>query len=1146
MKKNFQLIILGLILSIAANAQSLANKKSKGINHKKEQNFYSVQKAFNTYWEQKEEQEREKENKNVKRNNDKEEEDGELMQFKREENFLKQRVYPTGNFNPEILITEYNKYKANHQQQKSLNDRSSGNWSYMGPTNVPANGGGAGRINCVVFHPTNPNILFVGAACGGLWKSIDGGNTWTSTTDLLPALSISDVCIDPTNPLVMYLATGDKYGYFAGYGFWGGTYSAGLMKSTDGGATWNATSLNFAQTDASIIQHISINSSNTNILVAATNAGIFRSTDAGTTWNNVLPGIFTDLNPNPLNSNVLYASDRSTVYKSGDAGNSWNSVLTTASSNYSRTRVSLATTKADTNVVYVWSDDTTGTNQNFFKSINGGQTFNLMSSPDGNASPYGYYDRVLTASPIDPNVVYTGGLYIATSIDGGNSWTTTNGNIHPDNHDLEFLPNSGSTLFSCNDGGIFKSTDAGTTWNDLSSGLNIKQYYRLTCSANDPTLMYAGAQDNGTDQINNTLTTWVNGGDGMDCAIDYTNDNAVYASYQYGAFSKSTDGGATFNDVSPSGQGGTGEWTTPIAISPLDNQTIYIGYTDLYKSTDGGTSWNNISSGILGTTIYSINLSSTDANVIYMASYTNIFKTIDGGINWTDVTHNLPVSNATITQIVSDPSNSNNVCVTFSGYAAGDKVYRSTDGGANWTNISGTLPNIPVNCAVWQNTGLNSIYIGTDFGVFYWDNNANDWTSYNSGLPNVIVNDLEIQIATSKLRAATFGRGIWETDLDTVVQFTVDAGALLILNPNSTNHYCGNTISLAPSIRIKNYGQDTLHSFTLNYTIDGGTANTYPWLGTLAPAATTDIILASMVFTPGSHTLVTYTTNPNGTIDNNASNDSRTIHFQVNGSGSTLPVVEGFESSLLPPIGWTFQGTTLFSNATTTGGFGNSNNALQADCSFYDSIPAYFISPPLDFSNAIAPVTFDFSVAYAQYYDTITYIDSLIVEVSTDCGASYTPIYHKAGTSLATAPIDNAGNFIPVSNQWRAETINLDQLIGQMSIFVRFKVVSGYGDNLFIDDINIHGMINTSVEQESDLQTIKVYPNPAHDQLTILGIQISTNEKITTEIYNSLGQKVFEGVLTKNKVDIHTYKTGAYVIKMATSKGVITRKFIKQ
>lgn len=1136
MNKKLLLLLLATTICSMVNAQTKAIVPSANVKAPQPKDFYSIQKQFYDYIKKQEALE------HITKSAKEEEEDGELKQFEREENFLKQRVYPTGTFNPEILYTEYQKYKSNHQTTKSINDRAAANWTYIGPTNTPIGmgGGGAGRLNCIVFHPTNPNILFVGAACGGLWKSTDGGNTWASNTDLLPALSISDLAIDPQNPLTMYLATGDKYGYFAGYGFWGGTYSAGLMKSTDGGNTWTQTNLNYTQADISIIQHIVINTLNTNILVVATSNGIFRSTDAGVTWNNTMPGVFTDLSANPLNPNVLYASDRSQVYKSIDGGISWTSILTTFSSPTSRTRVSIATTPADTNLLYVWSDDTTLTNQNFFKSINGGAAFTLMSSPETNASPYGYYDRVLTVAPANPNLVYTGGFGIGVSPDGGNSWTTSSGIIHPDNHDIEFNPTNSGIIYSCNDGGIFKSTDGGNTWNDLSTGLNIKQYYRLSCSATNPNLMYAGAQDNGTDKINNSIATWVTGGDGMDCAIDYTNDNVVYTSYQYGAFSKSTDGGNNFTAVPTTGGG---EWTTPIVISPSDNNTIYIGYLDLYKSTDGGASWNNISSGVSSATIYSLEVCQANTNVIYMASYYNIYKTTDGGANWTNITQNLPVDSAAITKIVTDPTNTNNVCVTFSGYSSGNKVFHSIDGGLTWTNISGSLPNIPVNCAVWQNTHINSIYIGTDFGVFYKDSTMTDWIAYNDGLPNVIINDIEIQPSSNKLRVATYGRGIWETALDTVVTFINDAGITSFIYPTFSDHICGLSVSIMPTIKIKNFGQDTIHTLTINYTVDGGSNNTYQLSGVLLiPGTSTNVNLPSITVSPGNHTLSATSSNPNGFADDNITNDNKTTTLLVNSIGGVLPLVEGFAASLVPPANWTVNDPTLLLTANdSTGGFGNSSTCLEAYCS-NSNVITYLISPAIDLSNAISPTFIDFSIAYATLYSSSD-DDSLYVEISTDCGNTYYPVYAKGGASLVTAPQTQDQNFRPANNQWRAESVNIDQYIGHTGTFVRFKFVPKYIGLLFIDDINIHNGSN-SIQSYKGLQQITIYPNPAHDQLTIAGLP--TNENVTITVFNALGQKVFESLTTKNKIDLQNLKPGAYTVKIGTSKEVVAKKFIKQ
>jgi photosystem II stability/assembly factor-like uncharacterized protein len=1137
MKNILLSIFIYIILSFSiANAQSGAKPKSGAS----KQNFYTVQKAFNKYWENKSKDD-------VNKEKEDEEKDGEWQQFKRWEWFMEQRVYPSGNFfDPEILVNEYIKYKASHPQEKSLNDRSSANWSFVGPGTVPNNGGGAGRIDCITFDPTNSNILYIGSASGGLWKSTDGGSTWASSnTDLLPALSISDICIDPQNTSTMYIATGDKYGYVSGsLGFWGGNYSAGLLKSTDGGATWNPTGLNYTQTQTRIIQRIVINPTNTNVLIVATNSGLFRTTTGGTSWTNVKAGNFLDLKINPHNPNVLYASDTLGVYRSNDGGINWHALSANLCPGG---RNSLAITPADTSVIYTWCEG-----GNFFKSTNGGLTFTQLASPNTTAGPYGYYDQVICVSPVDANAIYTGGLNIANSIDGGNSWNTitdwaawpASNYVHGDNHCMIFLPGNGSTVFSCNDGGIFKTTDGGNSWSNLSNGLNIKQYYRIACSALTPGLMYAGAQDNGTDKINGFAADQVVGGDGMQCLVDYTNDNNVYVSYEGGDYLKSTDGGATFTDITPAGTYGTGDWTTPMVMDPINPQILYVAYTDVYKSIDGGTTWNTISNNIAGgSTIYSIAVAPSNPSYLYVASYGNIFKTIDGGTTWTTITQNLPVTSAAITKIAISSTNPDNVYVTFSGYSNGNKVFSTTDGGLSWTNISGTLPNIPVNCIVFQNGNSNSLYIGTEFGVYYTDATMSDWVTFNTGLPNVIIDDLEIQYSASKLRAATYGRGIWETDLNTSTLFSTDAGALTILLPTSSAVYCNPTI--IPSVRIENFGQSILHSVTLNYKMDGGAVNTYLWNGTLATFATADITLPSTTLSPGNHTFVSYTSNPNSVSDNNPSNDNRSVSFQVNGAGLAPPVIEGFISATFPPTGWTLQNSsTLLSRVTSAGGFGNSGESMEANCfTATAGTIEYFISPTINFSNLIAPVKLDFNVAHAQYDST--YHDSLFIAVSTDCGATYTNLYSKTDPALGTAP-PTTSSFIPSSSQWRAESINLNQFIGSPDVIVRFEIESGYGNNIYIDDINIHTANTTGIDQLNDNQNVFVYPNPGHDQLTISGLSFSNNEKINVGIYNAIGEKISEGVITKNTIDINPIKPGIYFIKISTDKGSITRQFVKQ
>lgn len=761
MKKFLFFTLFSFVVCVSSiNAQSWLKEAGTDSIINSKSNFYDIQKTFNEYWKKKSVNERDTE----------ENKDGEWKQFKRWEWFAEQRVYPSGSFfDPEILVKEYSKYKSEHSTEKSLGERLA-NWTFLGPQIIPGGGGGSGRVNCMAFDPINPGKIYIGAASGGLWKSTDDGNTWSSNTDLLPALSISEIVINPLNTNIMYISTGDKYGFWGGMpGFFGGNYSAGLMKSIDGGVSWNPSGLNYTQAQGSLIQRVIINPLNPDVLIVATNTGIYRSNDAANTLTNVQAGDFYDLEFNTANPDIVFASSSGGLYRSNDGGITWFLLSATFCAGE---RTSIEVTPANSNVIYLWCS-----NGDFCKSTDCGASWNYGSSPSVLVTDLDYYGKAFAVSPLDENVIYSGGVIIAKSTDGGSTWNINSvwypwnatNYVHADNHLITFLPGGdGSVIFSCNDGGLFKTLDGGNIWYDLSNGLDIKQYYRIGCSALDPNLIYGGAQDNGTDRLYGPYSDNVFKGDGMECLIDYTDSYVVYASVYEGNFIKSTDGGTTFPyNITPSGV--TGAWVTPMVMHPTNPQILFAGYQDVYKSTDGGNSWNTISTNIDGgTTLNSVTVSASNPDYIYVASFGNIFRTVNGGTSWNTITQNLPVNTVGITGIAINSTNPDNVWVTLSGYSTGDKVFKTADGGSTWINCSGMLPNIPVNCIVYQNGSNDIIYIGTDFGVYYKDATMNDWVYYNDGLPNVIINELEIQYSAGKLRAATYGRGLWESDLSSI------------------------------------------------------------------------------------------------------------------------------------------------------------------------------------------------------------------------------------------------------------------------------------------------------------------------------------------------------------------------------------------
>ncbi len=693
--------------------------------------------------------------------------------FRRWEWFNEQRVYPSGAFPlVENVLKEYQSKKTGADFPVQHGSKpATGNWINLAAPVIPVGSSvGAGRVNCMAFMPGNSATIFIGTACGGVWKSTNGGASWfVLNTDQLPSLSIAGIAIDPVNTNNIYLATGDN---FAGipnfFKTLQGHFSAGVFKSTDGGLTWNPTGLSYVQSQLMYPQQIILDPASPSTLLLVSNTGIWRNTAGGAgAWVNVKAGTFYSIEFNPLNSNVVYATDGLGLWRSNDNGVNW-SYKGGGYPNMIATRVSLGVTPADTSFIYLW-----GPVAGFKKSVNGGNTFVTMTNPDPLVSPYGYYDRAIAVSKTNKLEVHVGGQSTVKTVDGGLSWAASSAYnnplaanyIHQDVKRLSYSPGSGSQLYAMTDGGIFVTQNDGASWSDISDGLQIGELYRLANNPFNRDTIYYGTQDCASIRWDGTVSTiaQVFGSDGMQPLVDYTNSMNVFVCAPYGNLQKSTDGGNNFVLASP----GQCMWIAPYVMNQVNPQTMYIGCTaGVKRSVDGGIfmSWNNVSAGSIDSVI-AVAVTAADTNYIYAAKRGKLVRSVNNAAGWTDITAGLPVNACAITYITVSNKDPQKVFVTFSGYSSGDKVFRSADGGATWSNYSGTLANVPVNCIVYENNSADALYIGTDFGVYYRDSGMADWSAFNTGLPNVIVNHLDIFYPAQKLRAATYGRGLWETDL---------------------------------------------------------------------------------------------------------------------------------------------------------------------------------------------------------------------------------------------------------------------------------------------------------------------------------------------------------------------------------------------
>jgi photosystem II stability/assembly factor-like uncharacterized protein len=436
----------------------------------------------------------------------------------------------------------------------------------------------------------------------------------------------------------------------------------------------------------------------------------------------------------------------------------------------------------DATYVYLFAGPsyTNGTFVGMYRSFDSGLNFatksttpNILgySSVGSDSDDQNGYDHCIAISRTNVAFMVTGAINTWKSVDFGASWANTSvwdnpmgvNYTHADIHALEINPLN-NYLYCGSDGGFFRSTDFGENWYDYSDGLAITQIYRMAGYESNTNLLINGTQDNGSNKwTGGTTMLHVLGADGMDCMIDNTNTNILYNSIQYGNLYKSTNGGTTYGFIAPLVD--AGPWVTPYVMQVDNPLIIYGGYGDIYKSINGGGSWSNL--GYSGTGAMALGGGSNPLRVYASVEGTNtIYMSNDGGATFSLVTNNLPSGD--ITFIAVDPDYSGAVFVTYGGYNAANKVFESMDAGTTWTNITGTLPNIPVNCIAYQDANYNpmdALYIGTDVGVYYRDDDIGDWVPFMNGLPATMVFDLEIYEASGLITAATYGRGYWQSQL---------------------------------------------------------------------------------------------------------------------------------------------------------------------------------------------------------------------------------------------------------------------------------------------------------------------------------------------------------------------------------------------
>ena len=661
--------------------------------------------------------------------------------------------------------------KYDDETLRSLNN----SWQSVGPNSTTS---GIGRADRIAFHPSDPDIFYVGTPAAGLWKTTNGGSTWTALTDHMPAMGISGVVVDWNNPSTIYILTGDgdssnNGGFVAQFGY--ARPSMGVWKSTDSGNTWKPT----GELDPGNYNSFKLvqNPVSPNTLLAATNKGVYRTTNGGQTWQKTLNDKVFDVEFKPL-SNIAYASADDKVYYSLFSGSSW--VEANFDVNLSSpSRIELAVTVDDNNYVYalIGEVNTAGTYGGTYRSTDSGKNYFLMgNTPNilGNnvngtdSADIAAYAHAFAVASDDRDQVVSGGVRIWTSANGGANYPNMKTGYHADIHELAYNKVD-DKLYACTDGGIYVSEDDGDTWTGYLDGFNTSQIYHMTGTALNDDYILIGLQDNGVKLKSDGTTTYthVNGADGFDVSFNPVDESEFYASVNQGAVRFWNDGNNSSTITAPNSN-----WFGTIRAHVSDENTVFYGSDTFQISNDKGQSWTPV----LNTATWALETCPSNSNRLYAAGAASfnvsnngsLSRSDDQGVSWTPLHTNTgfaPVDSFNkITDIAVNPSNSNFVYVIFGGFFENNKVYRSTDAGGEWENFSGSLPNIPINSIIVNNAG-NQIYIGTDLGVFYRHTSMDDWMPYNNDMPITPVTGLFIDESNDELYASTFGRGVWKVDV---------------------------------------------------------------------------------------------------------------------------------------------------------------------------------------------------------------------------------------------------------------------------------------------------------------------------------------------------------------------------------------------
>ena len=683
----------------------------------------------------------------------------------------------------------------------------------------------SGRIADIAVNPQNPSEYYVATASGGVWKTINSGNTYTPIFDNEGSYSIGCVTIDPNNPSIIWVGTGENNNQRSV------AYGDGVYKSADGGKSWTHTGLKNSEHIGNII--VDPRNSNT-IYVAAIgplwssggDRGLFKSVDGGKTWENILSidkhtGI-NEVRMDPRNPDVLYAvsyqrrrhvftylggGPGSGIHKSEDGGATWTKI-NNGLPNVDLGRIGLAISPTNPEYIYAIVEAAYGKG-GFYRSTDRGASWEKR----GGFSTSGNYYQEIIADPVNPEKVYAMDTWMKVTNDGGKTFKNVGEDYkHVDNHTMWIDPNDTRHLLNGNDGGIYESWDSGKHWS-FKGNLPVTQFYKVAVDNAKPFYnIYGGTQDNFSLGGPSRTTSYngphnfdwfiTHGGDGFESQVAPDNPDIVYAQSQYGVLVRYDKRSGEEKGIQPKERKGENayrwNWDAPLAVSRHSNTRLYFAANKLFKSNDRGNSWEVISDDLTRNlnrnelpvmdriwsidavakngstspygTIVAFSESPLNENLLFVGTDDGLIQiTEDGGKTWRKSESFPGVPKRTyVNAVYASKHNENVVYACFNHHKYGDfkpYVYKSNDKGRTWTAISNNLPKRGSAYAFEEDfKDANLLFVGTEFGAFFSDNGGNSWKQLKAGLPTIAVRDLAIQEDHNDLVLATFGRGFYVLD----------------------------------------------------------------------------------------------------------------------------------------------------------------------------------------------------------------------------------------------------------------------------------------------------------------------------------------------------------------------------------------------